>query len=543
MLTLPLAVVVVCLLALGRDSASSQTVGTAVNVSQSPGTDSEELVLWQPLGSGTPSFAEAFVAWLENDYEDDPDDPDDPSGGVDVCELADPMAPPTECTSLPEAPGNAAFLSAAGAGDSQFVAWEQYTSDIYSGEVRVAHSMDGGDMWSSPETIATNAYRPRLVAHENRVFAGYLDWNTGDAMVREGIRAGNGISWGVPVMIATGMWRMDLFMSPDGTLVIPTANAATLQTNIVADGESLPGEQGFVDDEGANYVDLVFINVETGGVEFWPVLVYTDAPSHKLSVSCYGAGGWGQPAILGVNGTGLRNPKIAASGREVYVAWDARATDRYQIRGRYVGCDDDPPELGQPLLLSDGEHNSFQPQVTINGPRLYVAYNESPVGDDETIELRLLQGRLSADQFEYFAGPFGPYLPEIRTFWAFVVAAFNLPLIASSHGAAPQGGGADDEGAPFLHFFYYQVDAEGQSDIFWRLGLIAGDTDCDAGVDAVDALQVLRETAGLPTGADCLSAGDVNCNGASTAVDALFILRYVAALPVNQPEDCSPIDL
>lgn len=104
-------------------------------------------------------------------------------------------------------------------------------------------------------------------------------------------------------------------------------------------------------------------------------------------------------------------------------------------------------------------------------------------------------------------------------------------------------GGVDDEGAPFLHFFFYRIDAEGQSDIFWRLGLIAGDTDCDATVDAVDALQVLRETAGLPAGAECLPAGDVNCDGARTAVDALFILRHVAALPVNQPDDCSPIDL
>jgi len=46
-----------------------------------------------------------------------------------------------------------------------------------------------------------------------------------------------------------------------------------------------------------------------------------------------------------------------------------------------------------------------------------------------------------------------------------------------------------------------------------------------------------------PNGAECLPAGDVNCDGTRTSVDALFILRHVAALSVNQPDDCSPIDL
>lgn len=422
------AIVALCLLAVGRDDVSSQTiVPPELNLSDSPYHYSDEFVAW--------TFGGRFVAWLENKFEDDP------SGGVRVCQLADPMAPPNDCTSLPEAPGNAAFLSAAGAGDNRFVGWEQYTTDIYGGEVRFAHSMDGGEMWSSPGTIATNAYRPRFVAREDRVFAGYLDWNTGDAMVREGIPVGNGISWGVPVMIATGMWRMDLFMGGDGTLVILTANAATLQTNVVADGESLPGQQQAIGNTGANYVDLVFLDAGTGAVEFLPVLAFTDFPNQKLSVSCYRSGGWGQPVILGVNGSGLGNPKIAASGREAYVAWDARATDRYQVRGRHVLCDEDEPVLGQPQQLSDGEHNSFQPQITSNGSRLYVAYNESPVGDDETVDLRLLQGRLSADQFQYFAGPFGPISPEIRTLWAFLLVAFHVPVTPSSQGVASQGGG------------------------------------------------------------------------------------------------------
>jgi len=50
--------------------------------------------------------------------------------------------------------------------------------------------------------------------------------------------------------------------------------------------------------------------------------------------------------------------------------------------------------------------------------------------------------------------------------------------------------------------------------------LTQGDVDCDLDVDAVDALHVLRVTAGLGTAAVCLSASDVDCDTSADAVDA-----------------------
>ena len=76
----------------------------------------------------------------------------------------------------------------------------------------------------------------------------------------------------------------------------------------------------------------------------------------------------------------------------------------------------------------------------------------------------------------------------------------------------------------------------------------------------MDALQVLRHVAelqvnqkpGCPEIGGALAAaravaeggvlGDVDCNAAVNSVDALKILRYVAGLPVSQPQACSPID-
>ncbi len=72
--------------------------------------------------------------------------------------------------------------------------------------------------------------------------------------------------------------------------------------------------------------------------------------------------------------------------------------------------------------------------------------------------------------------------------------------------------------------------------------VVQGDVDCDSDVDAVDALQVLREVAGLSTQANCVRlAGDPGCNGNIDAVDALAILRFVANLPAGQVGVCSPV--
>jgi hypothetical protein len=57
----------------------------------------------------------------------------------------------------------------------------------------------------------------------------------------------------------------------------------------------------------------------------------------------------------------------------------------------------------------------------------------------------------------------------------------------------------------------------------------------------VDALYVLRFSAGMEPYAECLFAANVNCNLFLDAVDALLILRHVATLPVTQPPDCPKI--
>ncbi len=88
----------------------------------------------------------------------------------------------------------------------------------------------------------------------------------------------------------------------------------------------------------------------------------------------------------------------------------------------------------------------------------------------------------------------------------------------------------------------------------WGLigGIARGDIDCNGKVDAVDALKLLRNVAGLPVSQSepCPDigsgapnpVGDINCSGVPDAVDALLVLRHVAGLPVSLPEGCPALD-
>jgi len=69
----------------------------------------------------------------------------------------------------------------------------------------------------------------------------------------------------------------------------------------------------------------------------------------------------------------------------------------------------------------------------------------------------------------------------------------------------------------------------------------SGDYNCDAAIDALDALTALRVGANLQALPGCADPASVDCDGQTDAVDALFILRYTAQLPVTLPVGCPDV--
>ena len=69
---------------------------------------------------------------------------------------------------------------------------------------------------------------------------------------------------------------------------------------------------------------------------------------------------------------------------------------------------------------------------------------------------------------------------------------------------------------------------------------LQADANCSGEVDTVDALAILRHSAGLSAAA-CEHLADVQCDGDIDAIDALQVLRWGAALSVSQQPGCTPI--
>jgi hypothetical protein len=67
---------------------------------------------------------------------------------------------------------------------------------------------------------------------------------------------------------------------------------------------------------------------------------------------------------------------------------------------------------------------------------------------------------------------------------------------------------------------------------------VQGDLDCNARIDARDALAALRIVAGISGDACSAVTPDVNCNGLTDTGDALVILQYVADLPARTGAGC-----
>lgn len=110
-------------------------------------------------------------------------------------------------------------------------------------------------------------------------------------------------------------------------------------------------------------------------------------------------------------------------------------------------------------------------------------------------------------------GPSSYYYRNSMSFWADAGVTYRFQ-------AASQVGG-----------FYGYPEVE-----FSLQETILGDADCSGVLNAVDALGVLRKSAGLSAAA-CVGAADVNCSGGLNSVDALLILRAAAGI-IPKPTSC-----
>lgn len=75
-----------------------------------------------------------------------------------------------------------------------------------------------------------------------------------------------------------------------------------------------------------------------------------------------------------------------------------------------------------------------------------------------------------------------------------------------------------------------------------QASVVVGDADCNASINAFDALGVMHHTSQLPPDPGCVQLADVNCDGNIDQMDAVELLRYAGGLgPGDIPQGCAQI--
>jgi hypothetical protein len=262
---------------------------------------------------------------------------------------------------------------------------------------------------------------------------------------------------------------------------------------------------------------------------------------HAITYNCLD-NVWTEPADISDTGKSIAEPNAASSPDDgywqmyVWVEIDS-VTGHSVVMGRISG--NNGLILAGPFPISDPSEDAGNPQVDFS--RVNTAVVTYDVVKDSTKKKKMATVIMPTLQ-----------IPTVRvtrepddTTPAGVTEVFGVTswksLGSKSLALAP----AAPEGTlePVLLFIWTAPPPDDYlDDVFVGTFVLAGDTDCNGGVDSLDALAVLRSVAALPPPAGCLAAGDVNCSGGSAdSIDALTILRFAAHLPNTLPADCADI--
>ena len=147
-------------------------------------------------------------------------------------------------------------------------------------------------------------------------------------------------------------------------------------------------------------------------------------PDIFFSSSSDNARTFDEPINLSNSNGNSTNPEIAASGNNVYVVWsDTNGAEGGKEDIFFSSSSDNGVSFGKPINLSDNERNSTNPKVAASGNNVYVVWADSRegTGTPDNVNLNL---KTSADN--------GIHFSDRKTIKRDVDKETHLPQIATS---------------------------------------------------------------------------------------------------------------
>jgi hypothetical protein len=134
-----------------------------------------------------------------------------------------------------------------------------------------------------------------------------------------------------------------------------------------------------------------------------PIVAYrdrTDREVRDISVVRFADGRWSEPRTVHadgweINGCPVNGPSIAASGRQVAVAWFTAAQDVPRVKLAF--SDDAGGSFGEPVVVDDGRPIGRVETMLLDDGSALVCWMES-TGDGGAIRLRRIRRDGEADE-------------------------------------------------------------------------------------------------------------------------------------------------
>jgi hypothetical protein len=369
--------------------------------------------------------------------------------------------------------GYSTFPSVAAVGGYVYVAWMDNTpvqgsSGAY--EVWLRASSNYGASFGSPVRITTNtgySGDPSVAALAGNVYVAWNDFTpvSGSGISSEiwlRVSSNYGASFGSPIRITTNTGNS---VNPSVATVGSNVYIAWQDnTRITGSGSGYEVWLRASSNSGASFGSPIRITTNTGDSEYpsvaasgsnvyvaWddntPVTGSGTAPEIWMRVSSNYGASFGSAIRMSTNTGWSGAPSVAASGSYVYVAWDddTPVTDSgsaYEIWMRI--SDDSGASFGSPIRLSSNAYMSLYPSVAASGGNVYAAWqDETPVtGSGSKYEVWL---RASSNSGALFGSPIrittntgDSYNPSVASWGSYVYVAWEDWTPVTGSGIAPE---------------------------------------------------------------------------------------------------------
>jgi hypothetical protein len=285
-------------------------------------------------------------------------------------------------------------------GSYVYIIWSDYLQGptYWQKGIVFVSSSNSGATWNSPvnlELSSTGAYEPVLAADSNSIYVCWTDFRDGVSRIYFKVSTNNGATWGSDMAISTlGVAATHSSITASGgTLnIVWTAPDPTTGYSAVWSTRSTNGGQSFSTPVklSTSPVETATPNIDSSGQ--YVFVAWSDArngPGWEIygKESSNGGASWSPDIRLSNNPANSLEPSVAVAGSSVYVVWRDHRDGNAEIY--FISSSNLGASWGAETRLTFDPNASYEPDIAVDSPYLYIVWEDNRDGNWEVFERTL----------------------------------------------------------------------------------------------------------------------------------------------------------